>query len=99
MDPTGADLNKEEDIHGFQPQGFYGEEITGQQLLLVLAQEGTPGAALPGTQGCGRNMLSFEDSSNGRAPNTIAKLAQFALDFAVAPAWVLSGQAHNQRFY
>jgi hypothetical protein len=65
MDPTGADLDEEQSIHGFQPQRFYGEEITGQQVLLVLPQKGTPGAALPGARGGCRNMLACEDVSNG----------------------------------
>ena len=98
MNPSRADLDEEEHIQCFQAQGFHREEITRQQLVLVLAREGTPGAALPGTQRCGRDMLAFEHVSNGGAPNTIAQFAQFALDFAIAPTRILSGQAHDQRF-
>lgn len=43
-------------------------------------------------------MLTFEHVSNGGAPDAIAELAQFALDFAIAPTRVLSGQAHDQHF-
>jgi hypothetical protein len=53
MNPTRPDLDKEEHIQRLQPQRFHGEEITSQQLLLMLAQEGTPrGAVLPGALGC-----------------------------------------------
>jgi hypothetical protein len=38
MNPTRADLEEEEDIPRLQGQWFDGEEITGQQVLLVLAQ-------------------------------------------------------------
>jgi hypothetical protein len=48
MNPTSADLDEEEHIQRLQPQRFHGEEITGQQLMLMLTQERPPGAALPG---------------------------------------------------
>ena len=41
---------------------------------------------------------SFEDVSNGGAPHPIAQFVQFALDFARAPARILSRQAHSKRF-
>ncbi len=85
MNAVRADLEKEEDIERLQAQRFHREEITGQQLL-VLAQESSPGAALPGTQRSSRNSVPFEHSSDGRAPNTVAELEQLSFDFAVAPA-------------
>src|SRR5690349_6856805 len=48
MNSTRADLDEEEHVQRLQAQGFYGEEITHQELLLMLAQEGTPSAALLG---------------------------------------------------
>ena len=98
MDPAGTDLDEEEYIDSSQPQCFDGEAITGQQVLPMLVQKGLPGAALPSTHGCGRNKLAFEDVSNGGAPHTVPKLKQLAFDFAITPARVLSGQAHDQRF-
>jgi hypothetical protein len=38
MNATRADLDKEEHIQRLQGQCFYGEAITGQQVLLVLAE-------------------------------------------------------------
>jgi hypothetical protein len=73
MNSTCADLDEEEHLQRLQAQGFYGEEITSQQLVLVLAQEGTPGTALPSSLGSRRNMLTFQDISNSRAPNAIAQ--------------------------
>ena len=84
MNLAGADLDEEEHVQCFQAQGFDREEITGQQVVLVLAQKGTPGAALPGTQRSSRNSVPFEHSSDGRAPNTVAELEQLSFDFAVA---------------
>ena len=91
MNSTRADLNEKEHKECLQSQRFHGEEITGQQVLLVLAREGTPGAALLGTLGSSRDILAFEDVSNGRAPNPIAQFAQFAFNLAIAPPRVLSG--------
>ena len=36
MDPTCANLEKEEHIQRLQPQRFHRKEITGQQLMLML---------------------------------------------------------------
>ena len=90
MNPASADLNKEEHIQGLQSQRFHREEITGQQLLLMLAQKSSPGAALPGAYRRSRDMLALEDSSNSGAPNAIAELEQFSFDFAGSPARVLA---------
>jgi hypothetical protein len=38
MNAAGADLDKEEDMQGLQVQWFYRKEITGQQLVVVLAE-------------------------------------------------------------
>jgi hypothetical protein len=89
MNPASAHLDKEEHIQGLQPQRFHREEITGQHLVLMLAQKSSPGAALPGTCGRSRDMLALEDSSNSRAANAIAELEQFSFDFAGSPARVL----------
>ena len=88
MNPTRADLDEEEHRERLQPQRFHSEEITGQQLVLMLAEESSPGAALPGTYRRSRDMLALEDSSNSGASNLIAKLEQFSFDFAGPPARV-----------
>jgi hypothetical protein len=54
MNPTRTDLDQEEHVQRLQGQGFYGKEITRPPLVLVLAQEGTPGAALPSARGGGK---------------------------------------------
>src|ERR1041384_1357637 len=48
MNSTRANLDEEENKACLQAQGFHGEEITRQELRLVLVQEGPPGAALSG---------------------------------------------------
>ena len=98
MNSTRADLDEEEHIQRLQAHRFHCKEITGEQVLLVLAQEGTPGAALSGALRSSRDMLAFEHVSNRGAPHTIAEFEQFALDFTIAPPRILSRQAHDQRF-
>lgn len=43
-------------------------------------------------------MMALKAISNSGASNSVAELKQLAFEFAVAPAGILSGQAHNQRF-
>jgi hypothetical protein len=94
MNPAGANLDKEEHIQRLQSQRFHCGEITGQQLLLMLARDRPARCCAAGhVRVMAEDMLAVEHVSNGRAPNTIAKLAQFALDFARAPTWVLVFQS------
>src|SRR5215472_13348693 len=72
MNAASADLKKEERLHGFQAHRFHRKEITGERLMVVLAQEGSPGTALPSAHWCCRNMLAFVHVSNGGATNLIA---------------------------
>lgn len=39
MNPAGAYFNEEQHIEGLQAHSFHGKEITGQELLLVLARD------------------------------------------------------------
>lgn len=68
MNATRAKLDEEKHIQRLQPHCFHGEGITDEQLVLVPAQECVPGA-VSGTHGRSRNVLAFEDITNGRAPN------------------------------
>jgi hypothetical protein len=92
MDPAGADLEKEEDLQRFQPQCFPRKEITRQQLLLVLARDAARQVLLCWTRlRRSGNALPFEDSSDGRAPHTIAELEELSFNVALSRAWVLFG--------
>ena len=44
MDTASSQFDEEENTDRFQPEGFDGEEITGQHLVLVMADKGAPGA-------------------------------------------------------
>ena len=64
----------------------------------MLTKESLPGAALPCTHGCGRDVFAFEHVSYGGAPNPMAEFEQLSFDFAIAPTRVFSSQTHDQRF-
>jgi hypothetical protein len=45
MDATGAELDEEQDEKALEPDCLHGEEVDGENLMGVLAEEGSPGAA------------------------------------------------------
>lgn len=42
MDPSAADFNEKEHVQRLQAKGFNREEIAGEELLLVVIEEGPP---------------------------------------------------------
>jgi hypothetical protein len=88
MNPASADLNKEEHIQRLQTQRFHREEITGEQVLLMLGRKARQVLLCRARVGRSRDVLTLEDVSNSGAPNAIAKLEQFSFDFAVPPAGI-----------
>lgn len=98
MDTSAAQLNKKEHIQRFQPRGLDRKEITGDDFLLVVPQEGAPATPLLASFGCGRDTPSLEKIPNSRTPNVKAQLAQFALQLAIAPGWVLLRETEDERF-
>ncbi len=93
---------KKDDIDGPEPCRFRGEEITRQELLVVMPQACAPSGTALRPLWCRRNPSSPEDSADGGTPNGEAQLrpmgTRLAVQLAGAPAWVLLRQPENQRF-
>lgn len=64
MHLAGAEFEEQEHIEGLQADGFQGEEVAGQDLVLVMAHEVTPtdGAA---ANACREDPVAFEHIANG----------------------------------
>jgi len=78
-----------------QEQRVDGEEVAGDQVVPVVRQEGSPGAAP--ALGRGRQAVLAEDALDRRPGDAVPHLEQFALDLPVAPRGVLARQAHDER--
>ena len=90
VDATAAELDEEEDVEPGQPDGVDGEEVGGQDLVGVLADELAPGAlAAPGSR---EQVVSAEDLADGEVGTAVAESEQFTLDATVAPARVSRGR-------
>ncbi len=73
VDTACAQFNEEKYVDRFQPQGFDRKKVTGQHLVLVMAQERAPGA-FGSPLRCWEQVMAFEEIANGRAVDGIAEL-------------------------
>ena len=94
MDAAAADLDEEEDVELGQPDGVDDEEVGGEEVIAVLADELPPGAMA--ATGSGREAVAAEQASNGEVGAAPAELEDLALDTTVAPARVLASDAEDQ---
>ncbi len=76
VDTSAPQFDKEEDVDGFQPHRFDGEEVTRDDVIFVVCEEGTPSTAVLRTLRCGRHVLALQDIANRRAPNRVPEFAQ-----------------------
>jgi hypothetical protein len=94
VNTAAADLDEEEDVEPGQPDGVDGEEVGGQDLVGVLANELAPGAlASPRSW---RQTVSAEHLADGEVGAAVAELDELAVDTAIAPARVLPGEADDE---
>jgi hypothetical protein len=96
VDPARAQLDEEEDVQGLEAERLDGEEVAGQQLVLVAVDEIAPGRHPPPLRG-GRHAVPPEGRPHGRGADRLAELGQLALDAAMPPAGILPRQAENER--
>jgi len=82
-------------VEPLQPGGLDREEVGGQELLGMLAQEVGPGNA--GPLGRGRQPSSPEDEPDRSIGAPPAQFAQFPLDAAITPTRILARQPNDQR--
>ncbi len=94
--PPPVSLKLEQYKHRLQEERLDGEEVARQELGLLPAEEGAPGAGLPPAYGGGRHAVPPEHVADRGAPARVAELAQFALEAAVAPPRVLPRQLQEQ---
>ncbi len=84
MNTAASDLDDEEDIEPSEPDGIDAEEVGGQHLIGVLADELAPGALAAAWSGL--YAMTPEHSADGQVGALVAELEQLALDATVAPA-------------
>jgi hypothetical protein len=94
VDPTGPDLDEEQDVERLKERRFHREEVTGQDSLGLSAQELRPGWAA--STRCRPEAVSPEQRADCRRPDPDAETAQLPLDPHTSPARVLPRQAKNQ---
>ena len=97
MDSSGAQFDKEQNIQSLQPQSLHGEEITRQDLILVVGHQLAPTQRAVAHR-CWDNLMPVEYIANGRAGDLETQLEEFALQFAISPAGIFFCQTHNQVF-
>jgi len=93
VDAAAADLDEEEDVELGHADRIDDEEVAGQHLVGVLADEGLP-AALASPR-CRAEVMATEDPEHGQVGAAHTELDDFALDAAVAPSWVLSRESND----
>lgn len=88
MHASCAELDEEQDVDGFQEEGFDREEVAGQNVILMASEEATPGT-VPPPLGCWRQAVALEDGADGRVSEAMTDLGQLTLDAPVAPAGII----------
>ncbi len=96
MNSPAAEFDEEQDIERFQQGGLDGKEVTCQDLVFVMVEEGAPGGAMLRPLWRRRYTVTLEHILNRRTPDAVAELAQLTLQLAVTPRPVLLGKPQNQ---
>jgi hypothetical protein len=94
VDAAAGELDEEEDVEPGQPDGVDGEEVGGQDLVGMLADELVPGALAAAWSR--EQAVAAEDLADGEVRAAMAEAEEFALDAAVAPARVFAGEAEDE---
>ena len=93
---AAVDFQGEEDVDPFAgDRAVDVEEVHGEHGRGLRPEELLPGR-VGGAQRCWRCPVPREDPADGRRANTMAELAQLALDGPGAPGRVLAGQPLDQ---
>ena len=94
MDPTGADLDKEQHVEGPKADGLDGEEVRRHDAVGLGTKEPPP------AQRCaprGRlKAMGDEDGSDARRRHADPELGELALDPPAAPPVVLGGETNDE---
>ena len=92
-----AQFDEEEHVDGLKQDSFHGEEITRQDLLFVVIHQMSPAKRAMANRSW-LDAVTVENVANGWLGNLEIQLDDFALDFAVTPARVFSGETENKVF-
>jgi len=84
MDLAAGDLDEEEDVEALEPDALEGEEVAGQHLGCVLADELAP-SAMASAAGSGWDALAAQDLGHAHVGDLEAELEHLTLDTSVAP--------------
>lgn len=90
VDPAGADLDEEEDVQAAEPDRVDDEEVGGEQVAGMLADELRPGPVT--SLRSRRDTVPAQDSQDREVGAAVTELQELALDAPVAPALVLPGE-------
>jgi hypothetical protein len=72
MDAAAAELHEEEDVEALEPDGLDGEEVDGEHLVGVLADEVAPGTLAAAW--CGLEAVASENVADGAVGAAAAQL-------------------------
>ena len=92
VDAACAQFNEEEHVDRFEPQGFDGEEIAGDELILVMVEKSALRKSAVSPLWGRRNAMPLEEITDSRAIDGVAEFDQFAFNMVVAPTTVLAGE-------
>jgi len=81
VDPAGAELDEEQDVHGPEPGGLHGEEVAGPDPLGLGPEEFGPGR--PVAPGCRTDPGSAKDGADGGGAEAATQQAR---NYAIADA-------------
>src|SRR5262249_44719617 len=90
VDLAASELDEEQDVEAIKPGGLDGEEVTGEHLGGVLADE-LPPARLAATRRR-RNVLAAQDPGHLHVGDRKAELERLDLMPPIGPGWVLRGE-------
>lgn len=85
IDTAGTQFDEEADVEGLQADGFDGEEVAGEQVVLVVLHQGPPADGTETHRGR-EDVMSLEHIAHGAGGDDVAQLLQLTGDLAVAPA-------------
>lgn len=93
-DPSGGDLDEEEDVEATEQDSVDGEEVAGQDSSRMSAEEIAPTDSVPSRSG--RNPAVMENAANCGARQVVAELAHLTLDAQISPSWIVRGQPDDE---
>jgi hypothetical protein len=96
MNAAAPEFTEEQHVQRLQPSRFNGEEVTGNDLILVVVEKRAPPAPLLAAFRGRRDTPSFEHVPDRRTPDVMPEFAKLALQLAIAPRRIFLREAQEQ---